>query len=75
MAAVHGTAIAAAAAPADELPRAASWKQWLDRNAWRQVIIAAPYVWLLFFFVAPFLIVLAISLVQRRLVKEERAIE
>ena len=43
------------------LPKAATWRQWLDREAWRKAIIAIPYLWLLFFFVAPFLIVLAIS--------------
>ncbi len=60
MAAIHGTTIASAA-PASDLPRSASWKQWLDRDAWRQAIIAVPYIWLLIFFVAPFLMVLAIS--------------
>jgi putrescine transport system permease protein len=43
------------------LPPSTTWKQWLDRDAWRQVIIAVPYAWLVVFFVAPFLIVLAIS--------------
>ena len=60
MAAVPGATVAAAQ-PAGELPQAANWKQWLDRDAWRQLIIAVPYAWLLVFFVAPFLIVLAIS--------------
>src|SRR5690242_1336848 len=43
------------------LPKAVTWRQWLDREAWRKVIIAIPYLWLLVFFIAPFLIVLAIS--------------
>ena len=60
MAAIQSATIAAAE-PAGELPRAANWKQWFDRDAWRQLIIAIPYAWLLIFFVAPFLIVLAIS--------------
>jgi putrescine transport system permease protein len=49
------------AGPEVELPPSATWKQWLDRDAWRQVVIAVPYGWLLFFFVLPFLIVLAIA--------------
>jgi putrescine transport system permease protein len=52
---------AATAGPDVELPKSTTWKQWLDRDAWRQVIIAVPYVWLVVFFVVPFLIVLAIS--------------
>jgi putrescine transport system permease protein len=52
---------AASAGPDIELPKSANWKQWLDRDAWRQIMIAVPYAWLIVFFVAPFLIVLAIS--------------
>lgn len=48
-------------AGATELPASGTWRQWLDRDAWRQIIIAVPYVWLLCFFVAPFVIVIAIS--------------
>jgi putrescine transport system permease protein len=51
----------AAAGPDVELPPSATWKQWLDRDAWRQVMIAVPYGWLVVFFILPFLIVLAIS--------------
>ena len=43
------------------LPKSHSWRQWLDREAWRKAIIAIPYLWLLFFFIVPFLIVVAIS--------------
>jgi len=43
------------------LPKAHGLRQWLDREAWRQAIIAIPYLWLLFFFIAPFFIVVAIS--------------
>ena len=40
-----------------KLPGAKSgFRNWLDRNAWRDIIIATPYVWLLLFFVAPFLL-------------------
>jgi putrescine transport system permease protein len=46
---------------AAELPVSKTWRQWLDREAWRQVTISVPYLWLLCFFVAPFLIVIAIS--------------
>lgn len=60
MGAVTGPAVATSA-PSAELPKATTWKQWLDRDAWRQVIIAVPYIWLIVFFAAPFLIVLAIS--------------
>ena len=51
------------AAQGDEshLPKAHTWRQWLDREAWRKTIIAIPYLWLLLFFIAPFFIVLAIS--------------
>jgi putrescine transport system permease protein len=60
MAAVARPAIAATG-PEAELPKSVNWKQWLDRDAWRQVMIAVPYFWLIVFFVAPCLIVLAIS--------------
>ena len=51
------------AAPSDDshLPKAHTLRQWLDREAWRKAIITIPYLWLLLFFIAPFLIVLAIS--------------
>src|SRR5262249_42216235 len=54
---------ASTAASGDEshLPKATTWQQWLDPEARRNVIIAVPYLWLLVFFIAPFLIVLAIS--------------
>jgi putrescine transport system permease protein len=38
---------------------------WFHRRGWRQVIIAAPYTWLLLFFLLPFLIVLAMSVATR----------
>jgi putrescine transport system permease protein len=34
---------------------------WFNRNGWRQAIIAAPYAWLVVFFLLPFGIVLAMS--------------
>ena len=46
-----------------ELPGEKSgFRNWLDRNAWRDIIIAVPYVWLLLFFVVPFFIIVAMSL-------------
>ena len=43
------------------LPKSHTWRQWLDREAWRKAIIAIPYLWLLIFFIAPCFIVIAIS--------------
>jgi putrescine transport system permease protein len=40
------------------------FRQWLDRKAWRDTIIAIPFFWLLLFFLLPFLIILVISLGQ-----------
>ena len=38
---------------------------WFNRRGWRDIIIAAPYVWLSVFFLLPFLIVLAMSVASR----------
>ena len=38
---------------------------WFHRRGWYDVMIATPYVWLLVFFLAPFLIVLAMSFATR----------
>jgi len=38
---------------------------WFDRRGWRDLIIAAPYLWLLVLFLMPFLIVLAMSVATR----------
>jgi putrescine transport system permease protein len=35
--------------------------RWFNREGWRNLIIATPYVWLLFLFLLPFLIVIAMS--------------
>jgi putrescine transport system permease protein len=51
----------AAAGPESELPAGKGMKVWVDRKAWRDFIIAIPYVWLLFFFLLPFFIVFAMS--------------
>ncbi|MGB9142586.1 MAG: ABC transporter permease subunit [Aestuariivirga sp.] len=48
-----------------ELPGAKSgFRNWLNRNAWRDIIIATPYVWLVLFFVVPFFIIIAMSLAE-----------
>jgi putrescine transport system permease protein len=47
--------------PEAELPKGRGIKVWLDRKAWRDFIVAIPYVWLLFFFLLPFFIVFAMS--------------
>ena len=38
---------------------------WFDHKGWAQVIIAAPYLWLLLFFLVPFLIVVAMSVATK----------
>ena len=35
--------------------------RWFDRKGWSDVIVGAPYVWLLVFFLLPFLVVVAMS--------------
>ena len=47
----------ASTGPEAELPKGQGFKVWLDRKAWRDFIVATPYVWLLFFFLLPFFIV------------------
>jgi len=37
-------------------------RDWFNRRGWRHLVIAIPYFWLLLFFLAPFGIVLAISM-------------
>ncbi len=39
--------------------------RWFHRRGWSDIIIAAPYVWLILFFLIPFLIVLAMSFATR----------
>lgn len=48
-----------------ELPGGKSgFRNWLDREAWRDVIIFTPYLWLVLFFVVPFIIIIAMSLAE-----------
>ena len=51
---------AGADAPLDAAARTAGWRAWLPRG--RHWVIGAPYVWLLVFFLLPFVIVARISL-------------
>jgi putrescine transport system permease protein len=39
--------------------------RWFDRRGWRGLIIGVPYVWLVFFFLLPFVIVIAMSFAFR----------
>jgi putrescine transport system permease protein len=39
--------------------------KWFNRRGWSDIIIGAPYVWLLVFFLLPFLIVVAMSFATR----------
>src|SRR6187455_3388437 len=38
---------------------------WFNRRGWRDLIIGIPYVWLITFFLLPFVIVFAMSLARR----------
>lgn len=40
-------------------------QRWFHRRGWSDIVIAAPYVWLLIFFLIPFLIVVAMSFATR----------
>ena len=39
--------------------------RWFDREGWSDLLIGAPYVWLLLFFLLPFLIVAAMSVATK----------
>ncbi len=39
--------------------------RWMDRRGWSDIIIGAPYVWLVVFFLLPFLIVVAMSVATK----------
>ena len=39
--------------------------EWFNRRGWTDIIIAAPYLWLLLFFFLPFVIVIAMSVATR----------
>jgi putrescine transport system permease protein len=46
-------------------PRPPRLSDWFNRRGWSDIIIAAPYLWLLVFFALPFLIVIAMSVATR----------
>ncbi len=55
------------AVPEGKRTRRDRWRRWLreaPNTYWRQSVIALPYLWLLLFFLAPFAIVLKISLAE-----------
>ena len=39
--------------------------RWFDRKGWSDIIVGAPYVWLLVFFLLPFLVVVAMSVATK----------
>jgi putrescine transport system permease protein len=39
--------------------------RWFDRRGWRDIVIATPYLWLIVFFLLPFVIVIAMSFALR----------
>ena len=40
-------------------------QRWFNRRGWINVTIATPYVWLILFFLLPFVIVIAMSFATR----------
>jgi putrescine transport system permease protein len=38
---------------------------WFNRRGWRDIIVSVPYVWLVLFFLLPFITVIAMSLARR----------
>jgi putrescine transport system permease protein len=40
-------------------------RQWFDRRGWSDLIVGLPYVWLVLFFLLPFLIVIAMSVATK----------
>jgi putrescine transport system permease protein len=57
----------AEALPADTASIRSNWQQRLGQSLqrnWRRVVLMVPYLWLLIFFLAPFFIVLKISLAE-----------
>jgi putrescine transport system permease protein len=41
------------------------FSRWFNSKGWRDIIIVTPYVWLVFFFLLPFIIVIGMSLAYR----------
>jgi putrescine transport system permease protein len=42
-----------------------AFARWFDDRGWRQIVTGVPYVWLILFFLLPFIIVLAMSFARR----------
>ena len=51
--------------PAETAAKDGPLLRWFNVRGWAQIVIAAPYLWLLIFFLIPFLIVIAMSLATR----------
>ena len=49
----------------DEAPRTVRLSRWFNLRGWAQVTVATPYVWLILFFLIPFVIVVAMSVATR----------
>ena len=56
------TTLSSATAPASADGRLL---RWFNLRGWAQIVIAAPYLWLIIFFLIPFLIVVAMSVATR----------
>ena len=48
-----------------EAPVGTGLSGWFNRTGWRDILIGTPYVWLILFFLVPFIIVVAMSLAMR----------
>ncbi len=49
----------------DPAKRETRWAAWFNRRGWSDLIIATPYLWLVLFFLLPFIIVIAMSFATR----------
>jgi putrescine transport system permease protein len=49
----------------EEAPRTVRLSRWFNLRGWAQITVATPYVWLILFFLIPFLIVVAMSVATR----------
>ena len=53
------------AKPASDPGNHGAFARWFNRRGWADLTIATPYVWLVIFFLVPFLIVVAMSVATR----------
>ena len=49
----------------DRRPIPSALSRWFNGRGWAQIVIGLPYVWLVLFFLVPFLIVVAMSVATR----------